>query len=88
MCQEKMGQSTDCIMQSPRFILGIVVGVEFGCGSHASTLNAYKKATESLSSMPLAPLLFCWRGPKTRLQALISFYRSLSDLDLVTMNVQ
>ncbi|KAF9670443.1 hypothetical protein SADUNF_Sadunf13G0069500 [Salix dunnii] len=36
-------------MQSPRFILGIVVGVEFGCGSHASTLNAYKKATESLS---------------------------------------
>ncbi|KAJ6379646.1 hypothetical protein OIU76_016318 [Salix suchowensis] len=60
-------------------------GYEFGCGSYAITLDAYKKAAESLSSVPLAPLLFRGRGPQTRLQALISFYRSLSDSDLVTM---
>lgn len=60
-------------------------GYEFGCGSYAITLDAYKKAAETLSSVPLAPLLFRGRGPQTRLQALISFYRSLSDSDLVTM---
>lgn len=60
-------------------------GYEFGCGSFAITLDAYKKAVESISRVPLAPLLFRGRGPQTRLQALISFYRSLSDSELVTI---
>lgn len=60
-------------------------GYDFGSGSYALTLDAYKKAAEILSNVPLAPLLFQRRKPRTQLQAVIAFYQSLSDSKLLTL---
>ncbi|GLU12175.1 hypothetical protein SLE2022_288760 [Rubroshorea leprosula] len=60
-------------------------GYDFGAGSFALTLDAYKLAVDTLSSLSLSDIL-CegWR-PHTRLQDLISFYQSLSENKLATM---
>ncbi|KAF2283147.1 hypothetical protein GH714_043477 [Hevea brasiliensis] len=58
-------------------------GYEFGAGSFALTLDAYKSAVETLSSIPLSIFLSQGRKPRTRLQDIISFYQSLSDHELV-----
>lgn len=60
-----------------------VWGYEFGAGSFALTLDAYKMAVETLSNLPLTLFLSQGRKPRTRLQDLISFYQSLSEGDLV-----
>uniref|UniRef100_A0A2P2K1H9 PHD finger family protein n=3 Tax=Rhizophora mucronata TaxID=61149 RepID=A0A2P2K1H9_RHIMU len=60
-------------------------GYEFGCGSYALTLDAYQKAVHTLSTVPLAPLLLQGRGLRTRLQAVIAFYQSLSDSELLNI---
>lgn len=60
-------------------------GYEFGSGSYALTLDAYKKAVDKLSSVPLTPLLYHGRRPRTHLQALVTFYRSLSASELPTL---
>uniref|UniRef100_A0A5B6YRI8 Zinc finger PHD-type domain-containing protein n=2 Tax=Davidia involucrata TaxID=16924 RepID=A0A5B6YRI8_DAVIN len=60
-------------------------GYEFGAGSFALTLDAYKMAVETLSSQPLSIFLSQGRKPRTRLQDLISFYLSLSEHELVNI---
>ncbi|KAF2308777.1 hypothetical protein GH714_017728 [Hevea brasiliensis] len=60
-------------------------GYEFQSGSYALTPDSYQKAVETLSNMPLVPLLFQRRRPRTRLQAVIGFYQSLSDSELLTL---
>ncbi|KAJ4835482.1 hypothetical protein Tsubulata_029623 [Turnera subulata] len=60
-------------------------GYMFGRGSYALTYDSYKKAVESLSCTPLAPFMFQGRRSRTRLQAVIAFYRSLSVTKLVTL---
>ncbi|KDP37798.1 hypothetical protein JCGZ_06700 [Jatropha curcas] len=60
-------------------------GYEFQRGSYALTSDSYQKAVETLSKVPLTPLLFQRRKPRTQLQAVIAFYCSLSDLELVTL---
>ncbi|KAK9270752.1 hypothetical protein L1049_026335 [Liquidambar formosana] len=60
-------------------------GYEFGAGSYALTLDTYHEAVYALSSMPLSCFLYQGRKPRTRLQAVIEFYQSLSDSDLVTL---
>ncbi|OVA19134.1 zinc finger protein [Macleaya cordata] len=60
-------------------------GYEFGAGSFALTLDAYKKAVDNLSEIPLS-LFFTEREPRTRLQNVISFYQSLSEFELLTMS--
>ncbi|GFY93870.1 RING/FYVE/PHD zinc finger superfamily protein [Actinidia rufa] len=57
-------------------------GYEFGAGSFALTLDAYKTAVETLSKQPLSNYLSQGRKPRTRLQDLISFYQSLSEREL------
>ncbi|XP_057971445.1 PHD finger protein At1g33420 [Malania oleifera] len=58
-------------------------GYEFGAGSFALNVDAYKVAVETLSSLPLSVFLSQGRKPRTRLQDLISFYQSLSERELV-----
>ncbi|KAK9292110.1 hypothetical protein L1049_020068 [Liquidambar formosana] len=60
-------------------------GYEFGAGSFALTLDAYKMAVETLSSIPLSIFLSQGRKPRTHLQDLISFYQSLSERELVNI---
>ena len=60
-------------------------GYEFGAGSFALTLDAYKTAVETLSKQPLSNYLSQGRKPRTRLQDLISFYQSLSERKLVNI---
>ncbi|XP_023904626.2 PHD finger protein At1g33420 [Quercus suber] len=60
-------------------------GYKFGAGSYALTQEAYQKAVDTISSMPLSPFLFPGRGPRTRVQAVIAFYQSLSDTEFETI---
>ncbi|GMI88677.1 hypothetical protein like AT1G33420 [Hibiscus trionum] len=60
-------------------------GYEFGLGSYALTRDAYKRAVNDLSSMPLSTLLFQGNKSRTRLQNIISFYQSLSCFELSTL---
>ncbi|XP_059656238.1 PHD finger protein At1g33420-like [Cornus florida] len=60
-------------------------GYVFGAGSFGLTLDAYKKAVETLSNQPLSIFLSQRRKPRTRLQDLISFYQSLSECELVNI---
>lgn len=60
-------------------------GYEFSAGSYALTLDAYKRAIDSLSSMPLSPLLFHSRKPRTALQRVIAFYLAIAETELLTL---
>ncbi|XP_020214399.1 PHD finger protein At1g33420 [Cajanus cajan] len=60
-------------------------GYEFGSGSYALTQDAYKNAVNTLSSMPLSSFSFHGRGPRTRLECVISLYHSLAETELVTI---
>ncbi|XP_022739399.1 PHD finger protein At1g33420-like [Durio zibethinus] len=60
-------------------------GYEFGAGSFALTLDAYKSAVETLSSLPLSIFLPQGSKPSTHLQDIISFYQSLSKSELVNI---
>nr|DAD38851.1 TPA_asm: hypothetical protein HUJ06_013173 [Nelumbo nucifera] len=59
-------------------------GYEFGAGSFALTIEAYSKAVNTLSNMPLAIFLSQARKPRSRLQDVIAFYQSLSESELTT----
>uniref|UniRef100_A0A2P2MM47 Uncharacterized protein MANES_13G153700 n=1 Tax=Rhizophora mucronata TaxID=61149 RepID=A0A2P2MM47_RHIMU len=58
-------------------------GYEFGAGSFALTVNAYKEAVETLASQSLSQFVTQGQKPNTRLQEVILFYQSLSDRELV-----
>lgn len=60
-------------------------GYEFGAGSFALTLDSYKTAIESLSSLPLSIFLDQGLKSHSRLQDTILYYQSLSECDLVNM---
>ncbi|GLT26666.1 hypothetical protein SLA2020_017150 [Shorea laevis] len=60
-------------------------GYEFGAGSFALTLDAYKSAIETLSNVSLSNILCEGWKPHTRMQDLILFYQSLSAIKLVTI---
>ncbi|KAJ0972148.1 hypothetical protein J5N97_020107 [Dioscorea zingiberensis] len=60
-------------------------GYQFGAGSYALDANAYQQAVDTISNVPLSCLFSLARTPRTRLQDVISFYRSLSDRHLVTV---
>ncbi|XP_061359413.1 PHD finger protein At1g33420-like [Gastrolobium bilobum] len=60
-------------------------GYKFGTGSYALTQDAYQKAVNTLSSMPLSSFLFQGRGQRSRLQCVISLYQSLADTQLLTI---
>ncbi|WCJ42195.1 PHD finger protein At1g33420 [Euphorbia peplus] len=60
-------------------------GYEFGAGSFAMTLDTYKSAVETLSSIPLSIFLCPGQKPRGRLQDLVELYRSLSDHELVNI---
>ncbi|KAF9587158.1 hypothetical protein IFM89_039598 [Coptis chinensis] len=59
-------------------------GFEFGTGSFALTLEAYRKAVDCLSEIPLS-LFYQARTPRTRLQDVITFYQALSECRLLTI---
>lgn len=59
-------------------------GFEFGAGSFALTLSAYRRAVDCLSTLPLS-LFFQAREPRTRLQDVITFYQAHSESPLRTM---
>ncbi|KAJ8563148.1 hypothetical protein K7X08_031600 [Anisodus acutangulus] len=60
-------------------------GYQFGTGCFGLTQDSYRQAVENLSSLPLTIFLSQGRKPRTRLQDLISFYQSLSELELVNI---
>ncbi|CAN1841886.1 PHD finger protein At1g33420 [Linum perenne] len=60
-------------------------GYEFGTGSYALTSGTYRGVVEALSSVYLDQLSFHGRGPRSRLQAAIAFYKSLSSCELLTL---
>jgi hypothetical protein len=60
-------------------------GYEFGAGSFALTLDAYKMAVESLSSLQLPMFLSQGQEPRTRLHDTISHYQTLSERELVNI---
>ncbi|KAI4324030.1 hypothetical protein L6164_023598 [Bauhinia variegata] len=60
-------------------------GYEFGTGSYALTQDAYQEAVNTLSNMPLSSFLFQGRGPRNRLQSVISLYQSLAETELLTI---
>ncbi|XP_039121277.1 PHD finger protein At1g33420-like [Dioscorea cayenensis subsp. rotundata] len=60
-------------------------GYQFGAGSYALDANAYQRAVDTISNVPLSCLYSHTRSPRTQLQDIISFYQSLSDCDLVTV---
>ncbi|XP_058089983.1 PHD finger protein At1g33420 isoform X2 [Magnolia sinica] len=60
-------------------------GYEFGAGSYALTANAYQKAVNAISTMPLAPFFTHTRAPPTHLQDVVAFYWSLSERRLATV---
>ncbi|XP_042513918.1 PHD finger protein At1g33420-like [Macadamia integrifolia] len=59
-------------------------GFEFGAGSFALTVDAYQKAVDTLSNMPLSLFLSQSRKPRMRLQDVISFYQVMSECELET----
>ena len=60
-------------------------GYEFGAGSFALTLDAYKMAVENLSSLQLSILLSRGQESCTRLRDTISHYQSLAERKLVNI---
>ncbi|KAL2982732.1 hypothetical protein AAZX31_12G003300 [Glycine max] len=60
-------------------------GYQFGTGSYALTQNAYKNAVNTLSSMLLSSFSFHGRGPRSRLECVISLYQSLAETELLTI---
>ncbi|KAJ6801144.1 putative PHD finger protein [Iris pallida] len=60
-------------------------GYKFGAGSYAVTSDAYKKAVETLSRIPLSFFFSQARSPRTSLQNTIALYWSLSDRQLETV---
>ncbi|KAE8696265.1 PHD finger protein [Hibiscus syriacus] len=60
-------------------------GYEFGTGSFALTVDSYKSAVETLSSLPLSIFLLQGLKPNTQLQDVISFYQSLSKSKLANI---
>uniref|UniRef100_A0A7N0REH9 PHD-type domain-containing protein n=1 Tax=Kalanchoe fedtschenkoi TaxID=63787 RepID=A0A7N0REH9_KALFE len=57
-------------------------GYEFGAGCYGVTRDVYDQAVETLSNVPLSLFSFQARKPQSRLQAVISFYQTLSDSKL------
>ncbi|KAE8673926.1 peroxidase 47-like [Hibiscus syriacus] len=73
-------------MQLPKVVHGMGEwGCGFGTGSFALTVDSYKSAVETLSSLPLSIFLLQELKPNTQLQDVISFYQSLSKSKLVNM---
>lgn len=60
-------------------------GYEFGTGSYALTQDEYRNAVNNLSSMPLSSFSFHVRGPRTRLECVISLYQSLAETEILTI---
>lgn len=60
-------------------------GYEFGAGSFSITSDAYKKAVDMLSNIPLSIIFSHSRSPHTSLHDTISFYWSLSDCKIETI---
>ncbi|KAJ4965954.1 hypothetical protein NE237_017803 [Protea cynaroides] len=60
-------------------------GFEFGAGSFALTVDAYRKAVDTLSNIPLNLFLSQARQPRTHLQDVISFYQAMSESELLTI---
>lgn len=60
-------------------------GYEFGAGSYALTADAYQKAVDSLSSMPLSTFFSQSRSPRTSLHNTITLYWSLAEHKLETV---
>lgn len=60
-------------------------GYQFETGSYALTSDAYQNAIHTISSIPLSTFFFQDRGPRIRLQTLITFYQSLSEHELRTL---
>ncbi|VFR01028.1 unnamed protein product [Cuscuta campestris] len=60
-------------------------GYQFGTGSYGLDHDAYKRAIQNLSYIPLTVFLSQGRKPRTRVQDLISFYQSLSERELVNI---
>ncbi|ONK56714.1 uncharacterized protein A4U43_C10F11970 [Asparagus officinalis] len=60
-------------------------GYEFGAGSYALTSQAYQKAVDTLSNMPLSFLFSHSRSLRTPVQNTVSLYWSLADRKLETV---
>ncbi|PON74905.1 Autoimmune regulator [Parasponia andersonii] len=60
-------------------------GYEFGPGSFALSVDAYKTAVESLSGLPLSIFLSQGQKPCSRLLDVISYYQSCSERKLVNV---
>ena len=60
-------------------------GYEFGAGSFALTIDAYKTAVETLSSLPLSIFLSQEQKPGSPLVEVISHYQSVSEHELVNV---
>lgn len=60
-------------------------GYDFFAGSYALTVDAYKTAIDTLALMPLSPLMFRYRNMRTPMQALIGFYKAISETELLTL---
>lgn len=58
---------------------------EFGTGSFALTVDAYKSAVETLCNLSLSLFLSGGQKPQTHLQELISFYQCLSEQKLINI---
>lgn len=60
-------------------------GYEFGTGCYGLTKEAYNKAVDTLSNMPLSVFSFQGRGPRNRVQTVISLYQSFAEMELLTI---
>ncbi|CAL5212062.1 unnamed protein product [Lathyrus oleraceus] len=60
-------------------------GYEFGTGCYGLTKEAYKKAVDTLSNLPLSSFSFQGRGPRNRVHTVISLYQSLAETELLTI---
>jgi len=60
-------------------------GYEFGAGSYALTAEAYRKAVDALSNMPLSFFFSHSRSQRTSLHNTIALYWSLADHKLETV---
>ncbi|XP_072955688.1 PHD finger protein At1g33420-like isoform X2 [Typha angustifolia] len=60
-------------------------GYRFGVGSFGITAETYRKAIDTLSSMPLSLFFGHARVPRSRLQNTIALYQSIADYQLITV---
>ncbi|XP_058763633.1 PHD finger protein At1g33420-like [Vicia villosa] len=60
-------------------------GYEFGTGCYGLTKEAYNKAVDTLSKMPLPVFSFHGRGARNRVQTVISLYQSFAATELLTI---